>query len=174
MKRISIVILALVCASRASAASTAPEPVIAIEDVASFYKLYAATNGHPTADQLQHEYLDAGSDGLHDFARLRNTTGTKIAKAMADHPEIYAGAQRCMAVLPRVSRRVKAALLKLGRLYPEARDSIVKRLEFLREQGQSEVEKTASILKQKLTEFMGWTPPESGTTACIHSRAPFK
>lgn len=121
MKQVSIVILALVCASRASAASTAPEPVIAIEDVASFYKLYAATNGHPTADQLQHEYLDVGSDGLHDFARLRNTTGAKIAKAMADHPEIYAGAQRCMAVLPRVSRRVKAALLKLGRLYPEAR-----------------------------------------------------
>ncbi len=119
MKRIGVVSFALVCASLASAAFTAPEPVIATEDVARFYELYDATNGHPTADQLQ-QYLDAGSDGLHEFAKQRNTTGARIASAMAEHPEIYADARRCMTVLPRVRQRVKGALQKLGRLYPEA------------------------------------------------------
>jgi hypothetical protein len=122
MKRIGAVFYALICAGLAmtAAAAPAPAPRIAIEDVARFYKLYDATHGHPTADQLQHDYLDDGSEGLHNFARLRNTTGARIAKAMADHPEIYADARRCMTVLPRVRQRVKAVLLKLGRLYPEA------------------------------------------------------
>ena len=120
MKRIGVFVVALVCAGLASAADTTTEPIIAIDDVARFYKLYDATNGHPTADQLQHDYLDAGSDGLHRFAKLRNITGARIAKVMADHPEMYADARRCMTVLPRVRERVQAVLLKLGRLYPEA------------------------------------------------------
>jgi hypothetical protein len=41
-------------ADRAASLPThsADGPVIQIEDVAAFYKLYDATNGHPTADQL--------------------------------------------------------------------------------------------------------------------------
>jgi hypothetical protein len=64
MNRSGVGIFALACASLASAASTTYEPVIAIEDVAGFYKLYDTTNGHPSADQLQHDYLDVGTDGL--------------------------------------------------------------------------------------------------------------
>jgi hypothetical protein len=96
-------------------------PAIHIEDVAAFYKLYDATNGQPNADQLQHDYLDPGSDGLHHLAKVRNVTGVSIANAIAAHPEIYSGARRCLAVLPRVRQRVKVALQKLGHLYPQAR-----------------------------------------------------
>jgi hypothetical protein len=96
-------------------------PVIHIEDVAAFYKLYDATNGHPTADQLQHDYLDPGSEGLHHLANVRNVTGMKIADTLAKHPEIYSGAKQCLVALPRVRQRVADALRKLGRLYPEAR-----------------------------------------------------
>jgi hypothetical protein len=96
-------------------------PVIQIEDVAAFYELYDATNGHPTADQLQHGYLDPGSEGLHHLAKVRNVTGISIAKAIANHPEIYSDARRCLAVLPHVRQRVQVALQKLGHLYPEAR-----------------------------------------------------
>ena len=102
-------------------ANLADSPVIHIEDVAAFYKLYDATNGHPTADQLQHDYLDPGSDGLHNLAKVRNVTGAKIADNIAKHPEIYSDARQCMAVLPRVRQRVQVALQKLGHLYPEAR-----------------------------------------------------
>jgi hypothetical protein len=124
-----VVICAIVCAAipgaAQSATSTASDPaagpVIQIEDVDRFYKLYDAAGGHPTADQLQHGYIDPGSDGLHHFAKVRNISGTTIAKSLAEHPEIYSDAKRCMDVLPRVRQRLQAALLKLGRLYPEAR-----------------------------------------------------
>lgn len=96
-------------------------PVIHIEDVDRFYKVYDAAGGHPSADQLQHDYLDPGSDGLHHLAKARNVSGTTIANTLAEHPEIYSDAKRCMVVLPRVRERVQAALLQLGRLYPEAR-----------------------------------------------------
>jgi hypothetical protein len=43
-------------------------PTIHVEDLYRFYRLYEATGGHPTADQLQHDYLDPGSDGLHNLA----------------------------------------------------------------------------------------------------------
>jgi hypothetical protein len=102
-------------------ASAAAGPVIQIDDVALFYKVYDAAGGHPTADQLQHDYLDAGSDGLHQLASERRVTGATIAKNLADHPETYTGARKCTAVLPRVRERLQAAMLKLGQLYPEAR-----------------------------------------------------
>jgi hypothetical protein len=106
-------------------AAAAAKPVIVIEDVARFYKLYDAAGGRPTADQLQHDYLDPGSDGLHHLAKMRNVTSASIAAALDKRPEIYSDAKRCMAVLPRVRQRVGAALSNLFRLYPEAKVSPV-------------------------------------------------
>lgn len=91
------------------------------EDVDLFYKVYDAAGGHPTAEQLQHDYLDRGSDGLHQLAQARKVTGSAIATTLAARPELYTGAKRCLAVLPQVRVRVAAALLRLGELYPEAR-----------------------------------------------------
>jgi hypothetical protein len=95
-------------------------PRIQTEDVYRFYKLYDATGGHPTADQLQHDYLDPGTGGLHNLAKVRNVTGARIADNIAKHPEMYSDARQCIAALPRVRQRVEVALRKLGRLYPEA------------------------------------------------------
>jgi hypothetical protein len=107
----------------ATSPASAPEsgPVIQIEDVTLFYKIYDAAGEHPTADQLQHDYIDAGSDGLHHLAEARRVTGEAIAKNLTAHPEMYSDAKRCMAVLPRVRERLQVALLKLGQLYPEAK-----------------------------------------------------
>jgi hypothetical protein len=107
--------------SAQTASATASGPDIQIEDVTRFYKVYDAAGGHPTADQLQHDYLDPGSDGLHHLAEARRVSGTAIAKNLAEHPEMYSEAKRCMAVLPRVRERLQVALLKLGQLYPEAK-----------------------------------------------------
>jgi hypothetical protein len=107
--------------SAATPSDPAVQPVIRTDDVDRFFRIYDAAGGHPTAGQLQRDYLDAGSDGLHNLARIRNVTGTAIASALAKHPEIYSGARRCMVVLPRVRERVRAALLELRRLYPQAR-----------------------------------------------------
>jgi hypothetical protein len=131
MKRISLGVLigvlayAAISGAARNVASTAidPEvgPTIHIEDVDRFYKVYDTAGGHPAADQLQNDYLDPGSDGLHQFAELRNISGTRIAETLVRHPEIYSGARRCMVTLPRVRQRLKVALRKLGDLYPEAR-----------------------------------------------------
>jgi hypothetical protein len=91
------------------------------QDVELFYKIYDAAGGHPTAEQLQRDYLDAGSEGLHHLAKLRRVTGVRIAETLAAHPEIYSKARGCMAVLPRVRERVDVALRTLVRLYPQAR-----------------------------------------------------
>jgi hypothetical protein len=127
MKRIGVGVLtaALGCVAISgparSESSSASEPVIHTEDVDRFYRIYDAARGHPSADQLQHDYLDAGSNGLHQLAKLRNVSGTAIAKTLAEHPEVYSDAKRCMAVLPPARQRLQIALQELGRLYPEAR-----------------------------------------------------
>jgi hypothetical protein len=129
MRTRGIVIGALACAACVAAPQRAPSarpgptagPVIHIEDVDRFYKLYDGAGGQPTGDQLQRDYIDPGSDGLHQFARARNISGARIAEALGRQPEIYSNAKQCMVVLPRVRERLEVALRTLSRLYPEAR-----------------------------------------------------
>ena len=108
------------CSETPTDALPADGPIIRIDDVARFYQVYDAASGHPTADQLQRDYLDPGSPGLHHLAQIRRVTGVRIAQALASQPQIFADARRCMAVLPRVRERVAVALRQLGRLYPKA------------------------------------------------------
>lgn len=103
------------------AAAKVAEPIIETGDVHRFYQIYDAAGGRPTAEALQRDYIDAGSDGLHQLARLRNVTGQSIADAIAKRPEIYSKARRCTDALPRVRKKLAAALGKLGNLYPGAR-----------------------------------------------------
>jgi hypothetical protein len=105
----------------AGPALAAPQPRIITSDVDRFFQVYDAAGGHPTAEQLDRDYLAPGSEPLHEFAKLRNVTGARIADTLAKRPEIYTGARRCLAVLPEVKVRLKAALARLVRLYPEAR-----------------------------------------------------
>src|SRR6202167_5141890 len=108
------------CANSANSGPAAG-PAIQIDDVDRFYKVYDAAGGHPTADQLQHDYIDPGSEGLHHLAKVRNVSGAAIAKTLAEHPEIYSDAKRCIAVLPHVRERLEVVLRKLGDLYPQAK-----------------------------------------------------
>jgi hypothetical protein len=97
-----------------------PAAAIHTEDVYRFYKIYEAHDGHPAAEQLQHDYLDPGSKGLRRLAELRNVTGATIATNIAKHPAVYSDARRCMAVLPDVRQRLGASLGKLRQIYPSA------------------------------------------------------
>ena len=97
------------------------ETMIHTDDVDLFYKVYDAADGHPIAEQLQRDYLDAGSEGLHNLAKLRNVSGMRIADTLSKHPELYVKARGCTAALPRVRERVEVALRNLVRLYPQAR-----------------------------------------------------
>jgi hypothetical protein len=113
--------VAILSTAHVANASSVPSPEVHIEDVERFYKIYDAANGHPGAEHLQRDYIDAGSEGLHTLAKLRNVTGARIAEAIDKNPKLYSAARRCMVVLPRVKERVQVALGKLGRLNPESR-----------------------------------------------------
>ncbi len=114
-----MIALAALCALLAGGAP-APKPEISIEDVTRFYALYDAAGGRPTAEQLQRDYLDAGSGGLKDLARLRNVTGETMARAIVSRPQAYEDARACMAVLPKVRSRLDEVVATLARLYPQA------------------------------------------------------
>lgn len=101
-------------------AITRSAAAIHTEDVYRFYKIYEAHDGHPKAGQLQRDYLDPGSEGLHRLAELRNVTGARIAGNIAKHPDVYSDARRCMAVLPDVRQRLGASLDKLRQVCPSA------------------------------------------------------
>jgi uncharacterized protein (TIGR02246 family) len=111
----------VIALNHVSSREPAAAPAIHTEDVALFYKAYDAAGGHPTAEQLQHDYLDAGSDGLRRFAKLRDTTAARIAEAIGKQPAMYENARECLDVLPAIRDRVTAALDKLRELYPAAR-----------------------------------------------------
>lgn len=120
--RTAIVALAsiLTIMTGSSPVAAGPAPRIVTTDVDLFYRLYDATQGHPTVEQVQHDYLDEGSDGLRTFAHVRNTTAARIVEAIAEQPALYAGARRCAAALPVARPRLIAALARLKAIYPEA------------------------------------------------------
>ena len=119
-RALALLVLLAWPASASAAADAALRPVIRTADVARFYKIYEAAGGHPTAEELQADYIDPGSPGLLHLSEIRNVTGQTIAKALAAHPQIFSDAKRCMAVLPSVRGRVTQALLTLHDLYPGA------------------------------------------------------
>ena len=121
MRRVGIALIIGAACGAICARALGAVADIHTEDVDLFYKIYDAARGHPTADQLQRDYLDAGSQGLHHLAKLRNVTGARIADTLSKHPELYIKARDCTAVLPRVRARVDVALGNLVRLYPAAR-----------------------------------------------------
>ncbi len=95
-------------------------PLILTKDVTRFYQIYDSSGAHPTANQLDHSYIDQGSDGLRQFAKLRNVSGATIVDAIKKRPQIYADARRCLTALPAVKRRLTGAFGKLAQVYPEA------------------------------------------------------
>lgn len=68
-------------------------PRISIDDVDLFYRVYDAAHGQPSADDLQHDYLDEGLEGLLEFAKLRHVLGSTISQNLTKHPEMYSNAR---------------------------------------------------------------------------------
>src|SRR5690606_35886136 len=96
-------------------------PEIRISDVELFFRVYDAANGSPSAQTLQTDYLDAGSDGLRQFIPNRIISAAALAKAVSKHRDTYEHARTCAAELPDVRQRLAAALKRLGEIYPEAK-----------------------------------------------------
>ena len=112
----------VVCLTTSCATPRALSAAIEIqtEDVDRFYDLYEAAERQPTAEQLQHSYLDPGTAGLRHLTQMRNVNADNIARAVATQPELYTNARLCMAALPRIRARLNRTFVKLLTIYPEA------------------------------------------------------
>ena len=90
------------------------------------------------------------ADRLHNMETLKHVKNPEKRQRIArETVEIYA------ALAERIGmRNLKEELqdLAFAELYPEARESIVTRLEYLREQGEAELEKTVQSIKAKLED----------------------
>ena len=104
----------------ASAPSTGHPSEIRTDDVDRFYRAYDAAQGKPTPAFLQSQYLDPGSQALHQFTVSRNVTPIDLAHAISVWPQAYADARSCSQALPELKSRMPAVFAKLSALYPPA------------------------------------------------------
>ena len=97
-----------------------PSVEIRISDVDLFYRIYDAAGGSPSADVLQHGYIDSGSDGVRQFIPNRIKSAEALAATIAANPAIYNNARACMAALPAVRTRLAIVFKKLAAIDSDA------------------------------------------------------
>ncbi len=113
--------VALLQAQAAERIVSAGHIVVQTDDVTRFFKVMDANQGRPSADELQHGYLDAGTDALRSFTDSRIGSMERLASAIQDKPALFAKAGTCATALPSIRTRVAAAVDQLGALLPSAR-----------------------------------------------------
>ena len=119
--RRACVAIALAGATFAHAAGASAPVVLRTDDVDRFYRVYDATHGEPTAEQLQSQYLDPGSEALHQFVVARIDNATKLADAIRKRPESYVQARACLPGLAKTKAQLPDVFARLAAMYPQAR-----------------------------------------------------
>jgi hypothetical protein len=100
--------VALLQAQAAERVVPAGRIVVQTDDVTCFFKVLDANHGRPSADDLQHGYLDAGTDALRSFTDSRIGSMERLARAIQDKPSLFAKART--TALPSIRTRVAAAV----------------------------------------------------------------
>lgn len=109
-----------IMAATAAPANT-PGPVeVRTSDVTTFYRLYDAASGKPTAQSLQQDYIEKGTDGVRQFVPYRIISGEALAKEVGKEEVTYRQARSCMEVLPAVELKLQGAFQRLADLDPQA------------------------------------------------------
>ena len=110
----------------AGPAAAPPPPVdpltvrIEAEDADRFAALFDRTGGAPTAEQIQRDYLDRGSYGVHVFTPDRIVDAAHLAATVARERALYERAVRtCLPVVKDTVGELRATYLALHGLLPE-------------------------------------------------------
>lgn len=109
---------ALVVAALAHGAGAAPPVVFQTDDIDRFYRVYDAAHGHPTADQLQSQYLAPGTQALHQFVVSRIGDAAKLAAAIEKRPDDFAQARTCLGALAKTRSQLPAVYARFATLHP--------------------------------------------------------
>jgi hypothetical protein len=90
------------------------------EDAERFARLFTATNGNPSAEQLQKDYLDKASYGVAVFTPYRIQNAAHLAEAIASDKSSYEHAiQDCLPRLKQYNADLRAVYLAMHGLYPD-------------------------------------------------------
>jgi len=116
--RAACCLAALLAANLARAAQPAPPVVVRTDDVERFYRVYDAAEGHPTAAQLQAQYLAPGSEALHQFVVSRVGNADKLVDAIARRPADFEKARGCLSALAKTQAQLPAVFSRMAARYP--------------------------------------------------------
>jgi Predicted Zn-dependent protease (DUF2268) len=94
---------------------------VRFDDVDRFFSVLDKAAGKPSPDDLQRDYLDAGSAGVRDFIPYRIESAAALGKKILEDPKLYDQARRCRTVLPDLERRVRPAYLAFQAILPNAK-----------------------------------------------------
>ena len=119
-----LALLMLLASSGPVTAIPAPADPLTAEietgDADRFAALYERTGGKPTAEEIQREYLDRGSYGVHVFMPHRIVDADNLARTIAAEPDSYARAIRtCLPMIKQTSSELRATYLAFRGLFPE-------------------------------------------------------
>lgn len=90
------------------------EAKVNTEDADRFVKLFEKSNGQPSAEDLQKEYIDKGSRGVEIFTPYRIVDGENLAKKIAENPEAYRRAiDVCLPIVKESSAELRAIYLAM-------------------------------------------------------------
>src|SRR3954468_8936583 len=120
-----IILLALFAVSGASAQNQ-PSPAdpltvkVDVSDAERFAALWNKTGGHPTAAQLDAEYIQGGGNGVKLFTPLRDLRGATIQPEIAKHGDWYEQAiRKCLPWVADSNTDLRSIYLALHGLLPE-------------------------------------------------------
>ena len=92
-------------------------------DIPHFWAVFDKASLHDAADLFQREYLDAGSEGLKTFLKVRINNARNLAAVVAARPRYFAAIRENTLALdrnPEVKAAIQASFRKLKELYPPA------------------------------------------------------
>jgi len=99
------------------------EPLAAQVDLTDAYRfadVFGATNGQPTADELQAGYLDGAGRGVEIFTPGRINSAKNLAATVAARSAKYKAAiETCLPVVEASNTELRAIYLALSSLFPD-------------------------------------------------------
>jgi hypothetical protein len=121
MIRMSVLTTAVFALAAQPLAARDPlQAVVDTRDADRFAALFVASDGQPTEEELEDEYIAAAGDGLALMRDTRFGTAAALSAAIAQKPGIYLDAiERCLPHMKRAERDLQAIYLALSGLFPD-------------------------------------------------------